>query len=84
MSDAARMKGMIVIHQGRELSRYVYFGANAAFVHISKRGYEVCNVAPGKWETVRALPDIEYFILVEQAEADKWTEYQREQCFVKR
>jgi len=62
------LKGMTVRHEGRELNRYVYFGSQSACVQIGKKGHEVRKVGPGVYETVRLLPDIEWNIIMEQAE----------------
>lgn len=62
------LKNMKVLHQGKELSRYVYFGDNAACVQIGKKGHEVRHIAPGTYETVRVLSEIEWNVIMEQVE----------------
>lgn len=67
----ARIKDLKVIHDGREMTRHVYFGTETAFVLISKRYYAVDHHSPGTWITTHKMSDIEYAILLERSEAEK-------------
>lgn len=73
---AARTKGLKVIHNGREITRHVYFGTETAFVLISKRYYEVEHHSPGTWITTRKLDLAECEMLIEQSEAEKYSPFQ--------